>query len=317
MNSGPRLPCTLSRLRVFDRQKNQIMKKSWIGVFISLVASPLATVSALDAQRTMIQNRGSDSMAIAVVAWAEHYRHMESEAGVAVSGGGTGTGIAALLNGTADVANASRAMNRRELNLAKTRGIAPVQHIVGYDAVAIYVQKDNPIKSLSFSELADIYGDGGKTELWTDLGIEVPGCRGQKIVRVGRQNSSGTFTYLRKNVMDGKRFKQGTLAAQSSKDLVELVRKTPCAIGYSSFAYATPDIKVACIMEVADTPCLIPTIKGVTERTYPVSRPLYMYTNGPAVGDVRSYLDWVLSDAGQCVLRRHQYAPVREVSCKG
>jgi phosphate transport system substrate-binding protein len=293
------------------------MKISRVLALIPLLVSPLSTVSAIDAQRTLIQNRGSDSMAIAVMGWAEQYGRKNTAIGVAVSGGGTGTGIAALLNGTVDVANASRAMNRREINLAKEHGIAPVQHIIGYDAVAVYVHKDNPVKSLSFSQLADIYGDGGKTELWTDLGIEVPGCGDQRIVRVGRQNSSGTYAYINKNVLGGKRLKQGTLEAQSSKDLVELVVKTPCAIGYSSFAYATPDVKVTCITENSDEPCLVPSIRGVTEHTYPISRPLYMYTNGPATGDVKSYLDWTLSDEGQCILLKHQYAPVREVKCEG
>ena len=293
------------------------MKICRILALIPLLVSPLATVSATDTQRTLIQNRGSDSMAIAVVEWAEKYKRNNTAIGVAVSGGGTGTGIAALINGTVDIANASRAMTRREINLAKERGIAPVQHIIGYDGVAVYVHKDNPVKSLSFSQLADIYGDGGKTDRWTDLGIEVPGCGDQKIVRVGRQNSSGTYAYLRKNVLGGKRFKQGTLEAQSSKDLLGLVVNTPCAIGYSSFAYATPDVKVACLMENPGEPCLIPKIRGVTERTYPISRPLYMYTNGPATGDVKSYLDWILSDKGQCILLKNQYAPVREVKCEG
>jgi len=286
-------------------------------VFIPLLFIGLANVNADDIQRTLIQNRGSDSMAIAVEKWAEQYKRFDSKTGVAVSGGGTGTGIAALINGTVDIANASRAMTRREINLAKKHGIAPVQHIVGYDGVAIYTHKDNPIESLSFSQLADIYGAGGKAELWTDLGIEVPACSDQKIIRVGRQNSSGTYAYLRKNVLDGKKFKQGTLEAQSSKDLIGLVAKTPCAIGYSSFAYATDDIKVACITENSGEPCLIPEIKDVTEHTYPITRPLYMYTNGPATGEVKNYLDWILSDQGQCILMKNHYAPVRQVKCKG
>ena len=282
---------------------------------IPLLVYPFTCIFAVDAQRTMIQNRGSDSMAIAVVEWAEKYRRENKATGIAISGGGTGTGIAALLNGTVDIANASRAMDRREINLAKEQGIAPVQHIVGYDAVAIYVHKDNPVKSLSFSQLADIFGDGGKTESWAALRIAVPGCGDQKIVRVGRQNSSGTYAYLRENVLGGKRFKQGTLEAQASKDLVTLVANTPCAIGYSSFAYATPDVKVACITEEPDEPCLIPSIKGVAERTYPVSRPLYMYTREPETGEVKHYLDWILSDKGQCILQKHQYSPIHEVKC--
>ncbi len=293
------------------------MKIKTIFALISLLVSPLASVPAVNAERKLIQNRGSDSMAVAVVGWAEAFKRKNTAIGVAVSGGGTGTGIAALLNGAVDVANASRAMTGREIKLAKKRGIAPVQHTVGYDAVAIYVHKDNPIKSLSFSQLADIYGDGGKTELWTDLGIVVPGCGSQKIVRVGRQNSSGTHAYLRRNVLGGNRFKHGTLEAQASKDLVELVLKTPCAIGYSSFAYAIPDVKAVCIAEKPDELCSTPSVKGVTERTYPISRPLYMYTSGPATGDVKSYLDWVLSDEGQCILLKRQYAPLRDVQCGG
>ena len=292
------------------------MKINRLLVLIPLFVAPLANISA-DTQRTLIQNRGSDSMAIAVVRWAEEYKRNNRAIGVSVSGGGTGTGIAALLNGTVDIANASRAMTRREINLAKQRGIAPVQYTVGYDAVAIYVHRDNPVKSLSFTQLADIFGDGGKTDRWTDLGIEVPGCDDQKIIRVGRQNSSGTYAYLREHVLGGKKYKQGTLAAQSSHDLVGLVAKTPCAIGYSSFAYATPDVKLACLKENSDEACVIPAIKGVIEHTYPISRPLFMYTDKPASGDVRSYLEWILSDEAQCILLKNGYAPVREVQCKG
>lgn len=284
---------------------------------VALLASPFATVSAVDSQRTLIQNRGSDSMAVAVVRWAEQYKKKTPEVSVTVSGGGTGTGVAALINGAVDVANASRAMTRREINRAKEHGIAPVQHIVGHDAVAIYVHKDNPISSLSFSQLADIYADGGKAELWTELGIEVPGCRDQKIVRVSRQNSSGTYAYLRKNVLDGKRYKQGTLETQASTDLVGLVVKTPCAIGYSSFAYATPGVKVVCVMKNTDEPCSKPSARGIVEGTYPLSRPLYLYVDEQATDDVKAYVDWVLSDEGQCILLKNQYAPVREVECEG
>lgn len=281
-----------------------------------LLVYPVTHVSAADAQRTVIHDRGSDSMAIAVVAWAEAYKHKTRTTGLAVSGGGTGTGIAALINGTVDIANASRPMNRREIELSRAHGIAPVQHTVGYDAVAIYLHRDNPVESLSFSQLGDIFGEGGEIETWADLGIAVPGCDEQKIIRVGRQNSSGTYAYLRENVVGGARYKQGTLEAQSSKDLVELIAKTPCAIGYSSFAYATPEVKVACISESPGQPCVVPTVQGVAERTYPISRPLYMYTKTRASGDVGRYLDWVLSDEGQCILLNHRYAPVRDVECE-
>lgn len=293
------------------------MKISWLLVLIPVLVLPVAHVFAAGAQRTLIQNRGSDSMAIAVVGWAEQYNYENRTIGLAVSGGGTGTGIASLINGTVDIANASRMMNGREINLAKVNGIAPVQHIVGYDAVAIYVHKDNPLKSLSFSQLLDIYADGGKTESWAELRVAVPGCHDQKIVRVGRQDSSGTYSYLRENVLGGNRVKQGTLEAQASKDLIALVAETPCAIGYSSFAYATPDVKAVCIAEKPGDSCVSPSVTGITEHSYPISRPLYLYTKVPATGDVKNYLDWILGDEAQCILLSHRYAPVREVNCEG
>lgn len=291
------------------------MTVKWIAVLLAVLASPLACLNAEEHQRTLLQNRGSDSMAIAVVAWAEAYNKINPKLGAIVSGGGTGTGIASLLNGTVDFANASRPMSRREISNARERGIAPVQHIVGYDAVAIYLHKDNPLRSLSFAQFAGIYGQSGATVAWTDLAVEVPGCKDQQIVRVGRQNSSGTYGYLRKHLMGGERFKQGGLETQGSRDLVALVANTPCAIGYSSLAYAAAGVKLACITEHADLSCSIPSVDGIINHTYPIGRPLYMITNGPAVGDVKQYLDWVLSDAGQCILLQRHYAPVRQVSC--
>ena len=292
------------------------MKTGPVLALIPLLVWSFANVCASETETTLIQNRGSDSMAVAVMEWSEKYRLKNRATGVAVSGGGTGTGIAALLNGTVDIANASRAMNRRENNLAREQGIAPVQHLVGYDAVAFYVHKDNPVKSLGFSQLADIFGDGGTAKSWADLRVAVPGCDNQKIVPVGRQNSSGTYAYIRENVLGGKRFIQGMLEAQSSKDLVTLVANTPCAIGYSSIAYATPDVKVVCIRETPEEPCLLPGTSGVSERTYTISRPLYMYTREPATGDVKHYLDWILGKEGQCILQKYQYAPVRQVECE-
>lgn len=239
------------------------------------------------------------------------------EVGIAVSGGGSGTGIAALINGTVSIANASRPIKPQEAENARKRGVEPVENLVGRDAVGIYVHRDNPVRSLSTSDLKEIFAAGGKVEKWSDLGIQVPGCKGQQMVRVSRQSSSGTHSLLRKNLLGGDRYKMGTRESQSSKDLVTLVGKTPCAIGYSSFAYSTPDVKTVCIKRDSDDGCVNPSIAAVTDRSYPLSRPLYMYTNGQPEGDVRDYLDWVLSDTGQCILIQKKYAPVRKVTCGG
>ena len=279
-----------------------------------LLSLPLAAQS----KRIPIQNRGSDSMAIAVAAWSEAYQNVDKHVGVAVSGGGSGTGIAAMINGLVDIANSSRSLFKKEISMAKEAGIDPQEHVVGYDAVAVYLHPDNPIQALSFAQLSEIFGRGGNVSRWTDLGIEVPGCKDQHIVLVGRQNSSGTYAYFRKQAIGEKyrnKFRTGVLGMQASKDLVDLVGKTPCAIGYSSFAYAVPSVKIACIAPETGGQCIKPSIESIIDRSYSMTRPLYMYTNGQPEGEIKKYIDWVLSDEGQCILTDRQYAPLRTVAC--
>lgn len=277
-------------------------------------AAVLASVGA--EARTLIQNKGSDTLVNVAQAWAENYRKVDPDVAVAVTGGGSGTGIAALINGTVDLANASRAMKDKEIQLAKKRGQNPVQHVVGYDALAVYINKNNPMDSISIAKLAEIYGEGGKTKKWTDIDIEVPGCKGQQMVVVSRQNNSGTYVYFRGAVLGKKRdFKLGTRDMHGSKDVVDLVEKTPCAIGYSGLAYATDHLKMACISQKEGEKCVSPSVPTASDGSYPIARPLFMYTNGEPKGAVKAYLDWILSDAGQCIILEEGYAPVHAVSC--
>ena len=271
---------------------------------------------AADGNRVVIQNKGSDTLVNVAQAWAETYPSVNDKVAVAVSGGGSGTGIAALLNGTVDIANASRAIKDKEIAMAREKGIEPVQHIVGYDALAVYMHKDNPIETLSLEQLAGIYGEGGSIESWTDLGVEVPGCKGQELIRVSRQNNSGTYVYFREAVLGNARdYKLGSLDMHGSKDVVDLVMNTPCSIGYSGLAYATDDLKTACISTNEGEPCVMPTVETASNGSYPIARPLFMYTNGEPTGEVKTYLDWILSDAGQCILLEKGYAPVRDCEC--
>ncbi len=267
--------------------------------------------------RTVIQNKGSDTLVNVAQAWAEEYRNIDSNVAVAVSGGGSGTGIAALINGTVDIANASRAMKSKEVELAKSKGQNPIQHIVGYDALSVFLHPDNPADTLSFSQLQDIYARKGKATKWSDLGLTVPGCKQDKIVAVSRQNNSGTYAYFKKAVLGKKgKFRQGTLDMHGSKDVVDLVEKTPCAIGYSGLAYANEHVKMACIAKETGGKCVNPSVATASDRTYPIARPLFMYTNGEPTGETKKYLDWILSDVGQCILLKKGYAPVKDVTCK-
>jgi phosphate transport system substrate-binding protein len=266
--------------------------------------------------RTVIQNKGSDTLVNVAQAWAEAYQKVNSDIAVAVTGGGSGTGIAAMINGTVDIANASRKMKDKELKLAQKNGQTPVEHIVGYDALAVYMHKDNPANNLTFDQLKAIYDRKGKAKKWSDLGLKVPGCGSDEIVVVSRQNNSGTYAYFKKAVLGKGKYRSGTLDMHGSKDVVDLVEKTPCAIGYSGLAYATDHVKMACMVGKNGGNCVMPTVASASDGSYPIARPLFMYTNGQPKGDIKTYLDWIMSDEGQCIILNKGYAPVRAVTCK-
>ncbi len=283
---------------------------------IAVVAIAISLSASAEA-RELIQNKGSDTLVNVAQAWAEAYQTVNPDVAVAVTGGGSGTGIAAMINGTVDIANASRAMKQKELEQAKAQGQNPVEHVVGYDALAVFLNKDNPADVLTIPQLAEIYGEEGATESWSDIGIEVPGCKDQEIVLVSRQNNSGTYAYFREAVLGKARdYRMGTRDMHGSKDVVDLVEKTPCAIGYSGLAYATDNVKMACISKDDGAECVMPSVQTASDGSYPIARPLFMYTNGEPTGEIKKYMDFILSDEGQCIILKKGYAPARNVACE-
>jgi phosphate transport system substrate-binding protein len=284
---------------------------------VLLSAALVATLIACGGgeQRTLIQNKGSDTLVNVAQAWAEAYQTVNPNVVVAVSGGGSGTGIAALINGTVDIANASRAIKDKEADLAEQNGQHPVQHVVGYDALAIFLHMDNPIDEITIAQLKGIFVDGGSTTTWTDLGVDVPGCKGQEIVVVSRQNNSGTYAYFREAVLGEEDFRLGTRDMHGSKDVVDLVENTPCAIGYSGLAYATDHVKMPCVSTGSGATCITPALDTAVDGTYPIARPLFMYTDGEPAGAIGEYMNWIKSDEGQCIILEKGYAPFRDVNC--
>jgi len=292
-----------------------MFKRNVISAVLALTVSVFLGACGGGQDRQVIQNKGSDTLVNVAQAWAEAYQTVDPATVVAVSGGGSGTGIAALINGTVDIANASRSMKDKEIKLAKEHGHDPVEHVVGYDALAVYLHADNPITDLSIEQLAEIYGDGGGYTKWTDLGIEVPGCKDQTMVVVSRQNNSGTYAYFRRTVLGKGDFRLGTRDMHGSKDVVDLVENTPCAIGYSGLAYATDHLKLACISAQTGGACTAPSVATASDGSYPIARPLLMYTNGEPSGYVGAYLNWIKSDTGQCIILEKGYASATEVNC--
>jgi phosphate transport system substrate-binding protein len=265
----------------------------------------------------LIQNRGSDTMLEVAQALAEVYAtKVDPSVRFAVNGGGSGTGISALINGTTDIANCSRKFKDKELEEARAHGHDPKEFHVGYDGIAIYVNKDNPIQSLTIAQLRDMYVEGGKLDSWSQLGVKVPASASEKIVLVNRQNNSGTREYFREGVLgeDG-RFKADTIQLNGSIEVVDFCGKTPGAIGFAGLAAGVnaTTVKMVPIAKTTDDKAVHPSIDTVLDHTYPISRPLFMYTSGEPKGLVKKYLDWILSDAGQQVLQDKGYPPLHKL----
>jgi phosphate transport system substrate-binding protein len=262
--------------------------------------------------KSVIQNSGSDTMVNLAQTWAEEYAAINPSVSVEVSGGGSGTGIAALINGTVDIANCSRQMELEEMARAKQNtGKEPQKFVVGYDALAVYVNKENPLDQISIEQLAEIYGEGGKIIRWSQLGINNPACPNDEIIRVSRQSNSGTYHYFRETLLGTEKdFKLGSRDLHGSKDVVELVGRTPCAIGYSGMGYATEHVKKLKVSREGGKPAYEPSLETALDGTYPVSRPLYMYSLGEPAGEIRKYLEWIYSDVGQAIVQKSGYVPL-------
>lgn len=260
----------------------------------------------------LIQNKGSDTLVNLAQAWAEEYKKINPDVAVAVSGGGSGTGISALINGTVDIANSSRAMKDEEREDArKNNGKEINEFIVGMDALAVFIHPSNPLEGLTLAEIACIYGKDGTCTHWNQVrNTVVPGCKDNRIIRVSRQSNSGTYQYFREAILGKKKdLKLGSMDLNGSRESIDLVEKTPCAIGYSGMGYLNPHIKALCISKKDGDPCVKPTMETAIDKTYPISRELYMYTAGTPSAQVQDYMNWTQSEAAKVITIKAGYVP--------
>lgn len=249
-----------------------------------------------------IQNKGSDTIVNLALAWAERYQSLHPEVRIAVTGGGSGTGIAALINGTVDLANASREIKPEELESARANGIDPVEFVIARDAIAIIVHPSNPVEHLTLQQLSDIYS--GKITNWSEVGGE-----DRPIVLLSRESNSGTHVYFLEAVVrlgnkdNTTLFSPDTLLLPSSEGISAEVRQNPNAIGYDGLGYVTDDMKTVAVGISPDGPFWEPSVETVNAGQYPISRDLYMYTAGEPEGQIADYLAWILGpDAQEIVL---------------
>jgi phosphate transport system substrate-binding protein len=276
-----------------------------------LIAAPACTSSGQQpgTASTYIENKGSDTMVNLALAWAEYYQDVRPEVRLSVTGGGSGTGIAALMNGTVDIANASRRIKEEEIQAAQARGTDPIEFIVSRDAIAVIVHLQNPINELTLQQISDIYS--GVYTNWSELGGE-----DRPIVRLSRETNSGTHVYFLEEVMrlgqaDNKTlFSRDTLLLPSAEGITAEIRENPNAIGYDGLGYVTHEMKVIAVGRSENGPFVMPTVQSVNDGSYPISRDLYMYTAGEPSGAVLEFMEWLFSADAQGIVEELGFVPV-------
>ncbi len=260
------------------------------------------TVSAFAGETITV--KGSDTMVIMAQRWAEAYMGSHPEVNIQVTGGGSGTGISALINGTTDICDASRPMKSSERESLKSRfSSLGVEIKSAKDGLAVFLHESNSVTELTLGQIKDIYT--GKIKNWKEIGGP-----DAKIIIYGRENNSGTYVYFRDNVLQGKDFVASMQSMPGTAAVVNAVSKDKMGIGFGGAAYGK-GIKFAKIKKDANSPGYEPNSETVKSGTYPISRYLYMYTKSRPTGELKKYIDWILSNEGQAIVEKVGYFSIR------
>jgi len=255
------------------------------------------------ADKTTITLKGSDTMVILGQRWAEAYMKLNPGITIQVTGGGSGTGIAALINGTTDICEASRPMKDKEKEETQTKRSAPaVETKVALDALAVYVNEKSPVTEISIPALRKIYL--GESKSWKDVGGP-----DHAIVLYGRENNSGTYGYFKEHVLENKDFAASTQTLAGTSAVANAVKGDVYGIGYGGIAYLE-GVRALKVKKDDAAPAVAPTLETAQSGSYPVSRFLYFYTAGPATGTAKKFIDWTLSPEGQKVIGEVGYYPL-------
>jgi len=284
------------------------MLKQWL-IILAILFFSTSVFAGKD--KNSIQIKGSDTMVNLGQAWAEDFMMKNSTEFIAVTGGGSGTGLSSLINGTCDIAMASRNIKAKEITLANKRGVNPNEIEAALDGLAIVVNPGNPVSKLTIDQLAGIFT--GKIVNWKELG-----GKDEKIVILSREVNSGTHVYfkehvLRKNDPSSKEeFAPRALLLSSSQAIADEVAGNSAAIGYYGMGYISDKQKPVDVAKDKESEYVAPTIANVVSGKYPISRPLFLYTNGVPEGLLKKFIDFVLSREGQDIVLATDFVPVKE-----
>lgn len=248
--------------------------------------------------------KGSDTIVILAQRWAETYMSKNNDVTIQVTGGGSGVGISALINGTTDICNSSRPMKSSERDKLKQRyNSLGVEIKIAKDGLSVYLSEQNKVNDLSIDQLKQIYT--GKITNWKQVG-----GNDAKIIVYGRENSSGTYVYFKDNVLGGADFTPSMQSLPGTAAVVNAVSKDKNAIGFGGAAYAK-GIKFAAVKKDDKSTGYLPTSENIKSGSYPITRFLYMYTRSRPTGEIKNFIDWVLSSEGQAIVSKVGYFPVR------
>jgi phosphate transport system substrate-binding protein len=252
--------------------------------------------------------KGSDTMVRLGQRWAEEYMKKNKETVIQVSGGGSGTGIAALLNKATDICMASRDMKDQEYKQAKDKGINPTRVTMALDGIAIFLNKDNPITTFSVPQLKSIYTS--ETTNWKQMGGP-----DKEIILYGRENNSGTYAYFKEHVLKDDDYSEKCQTLPGTASVVNAVSKDVNGIGYGGIAWGK-GIKYATVKQTDSSQAIAPSAETVSNGTYPISRGLYFFVNGTPNSDVKAFINWALSPEGQSVAKETDYVPLSADAAK-
>jgi len=271
---------------------------------LTLLALGCVLVNARLLSQEKITVKGSDTMVILAQRWAEKYMAAHSDVTIQVTGGGSGTGISALINGTTDICASSRPMKPSERDKLKQRfGSRGVEIKTAQDGLSVYVNQSNPLAELSLQQVKDIYT--GKITSWKALGgPDAP------IILYGRENNSGTYVYFRDNVLLGEDYSASMQSMPGTAAVVNAVSKDKNGIGYGGAAYGA-GIREVKIKKDDGSVAYAPTVENIKNGDYPVTRFLYLYVKNKPTGKMKEYIDWILGDEGQAVVSQVGYFPIR------
>ncbi len=273
--------------------------KGWVKniVCAGVISAQVLMYETAFAKKTLTLTGSTTVLPIAQLC-AEKFMEQHPDVDISVRGGGSGVGIAALIDGTCDIAMASRPMKTKELKSARSKGINPVATVIARDGIAIIVHPSNPLSEITMAQLRDIYT--GKISNWKDVG-----GKSGRIVVISRDVASGTFEVFKKLVLKGAKTRADALMLASNKAVATTVEKTPGAIGYVGLGYVSSKVKALTVDGVK------PTKKTVASGEYKLSRPLYFYTDGKPKGLAKEFIDFVLSPEGQKIVEEAGFVPVK------